>query len=210
MNGEKKGKEFIQQVNEIKVDYENIDVADIMAQIKRKIASQPKKELEQEIDREELQFSSGLYTPEPSEGYGIKLKIKRILLKIMRPISPLIKLLILPVHEEVKLNLDHTNKRIDNLTNQFGAELRNLNEALNQRIDLVNQALNQRIDLAFSELEKAKEYTKLLHNLSHNIVVELTKLKIEQENLKLKVRIMEKDFEFLDKKEKQLEKDAFK
>ncbi|MBE0461177.1 MAG: hypothetical protein IBX60_06045, partial [Candidatus Aminicenantes bacterium] len=82
---------------------------------------------------------------------------------------------------------------------QFGAELRNLNEALNQRIDL-----------AFSELEKAKEYTKLLHNLSHNIVVELTKLKIEQEDLKLKVRIMEKDFEFLDKKEKQLEKNGFK
>ncbi|MEA2004868.1 MAG: hypothetical protein U9O50_01150, partial [Acidobacteriota bacterium] len=59
-------------------------------------------------------------------------------------------------------------------------------------------------------LEKAKEYTKLLHNLSHNIVVELTKLKIEQENLKLKVRIMGKDFEFLDKKEKQLEKNVFK
>ncbi|MBE0461574.1 MAG: hypothetical protein IBX60_08075, partial [Candidatus Aminicenantes bacterium] len=80
MNEEKKEREFIQEVNEIKVDYENIDVEDIMAQIKRKIASQEKKEPEQEIDKEELQFSSGPYAPEPSEGYGIKLKIKRILL----------------------------------------------------------------------------------------------------------------------------------
>jgi len=181
MNKEKKKIEFIQEVNEIKIDYENIDVADIMAQIKRKIASQPKKDPEQEIGKEELPVSSEPYSPEPPEGYGIKLKIKRILLKIMRPISPLIKLLILPVYEEVKLNLDHTNRRIDNLTYQFG-----------------------------SEMEKAKEYTKLLHNLSHNIVVEITKLKIEQENLKLKARIMEKDFEFLDKKEKQLEKNVFK
>jgi len=180
MNGEQKGKEFIQEVNEIKVDYENIDVADIMAQIKRKIASQPKKELEQEIDREELQFSSGLYTPEPSEGYGIKLKIKRILLKIMRPISPLIKLLVLPVHEEVRetvLNLDRTNRRIDYL---------------------------------IDELNKTKQYMKLLHNISHNVIMELTKLKIEHENLKLKARIIEKDFEFLDKKEKELEKKAVK
>jgi len=202
MNEEKNERGFIQKVNEIKIDYENIDVKDIMTQIKRKIVSQPKKEPEQEIRKEELRPSTGPYSHEPPEGSEMKLKIKRILLKGMKPISPLIKLLVLPVHEEVRetvLNLDRTNRRIDYLTDQFGAELRNLNEALNQRIDL-----------AFSDLGKAKEYTKLLHNLSHNIVVELTKLKIEQENLKLKARIMEKDFEFLDEKEKQLEKDVFK
>ncbi len=54
-----------------------------------------------------------------------------------------------------------------------------------------------------------REYTQLIHNLSHNIVVELTKLKIEQENLKLKTRIMEKDFEFLGKREKTLESKVF-
>jgi hypothetical protein len=41
-------------------------------------------------------------------------------------------------------------------------------------------------------------------------VVELTKLKIEEETLKVKTRIMEKDFEFLEKKENAIEKEVFK
>ena len=54
------------------------------------------------------------------------------------------------------------------------------------------------------------EYTKLLHTLSHNIVVELSKLKIEEDRLKIETRIIEKDFEFLSKREKALEKEVFK
>jgi hypothetical protein len=49
-----------------------------------------------------------------------------------------------------------------------------------------------------------------VHHLSHNLVVELSKLKIEQEMLKTKVRIMEKDFEFLGKREKALETEIVK
>ncbi len=52
----------------------------------------------------------------------------------------------------------------------------------------------------------ARENTKLLHNLAHNLVVELTKLKIEQETVKSKARIMEKDFGTLEKREKSIEK----
>ncbi|MFC2168813.1 hypothetical protein ACFLRW_07495, partial [Acidobacteriota bacterium] len=55
------------------------------------------------------------------------------------------------------------------------------------------------------DLTTAKEYIKLLHNLSHNIVVEMTKLKIEEENLKIRTRILEKDFEHLKSREKALE-----
>jgi hypothetical protein len=54
------------------------------------------------------------------------------------------------------------------------------------------------------------EYTKLLHSLSHNVVVEMSKLKIEEEGLKLKTRIMEKDFENLRSKEQALEHKVFK
>jgi hypothetical protein len=54
------------------------------------------------------------------------------------------------------------------------------------------------------------EYIKLLHNLSHNIVVELTKLSIEHDGLKTKVRILEKDLEFLGQREKTLEKHVVK
>jgi hypothetical protein len=42
------------------------------------------------------------------------------------------------------------------------------------------------------------------------MVVEMTKLKIEEENIKLKARIMEKDFEFLGRKEQALEKEIYK
>jgi hypothetical protein len=55
-------------------------------------------------------------------------------------------------------------------------------------------------------LNTARENTKLLHTLAHNLVVELTKLRIEYETLKSKMRIMEKDFEVLGKREKALEK----
>ena len=62
------------------------------------------------------------------------------------------------------------------------------------------------MDVAYDNLNRTMEYTKLLHSLSHNIVVELSKLKIEEETLKGKTRIMEKDFEFLGRREKALEK----
>jgi predicted nucleic acid-binding Zn-ribbon protein len=42
------------------------------------------------------------------------------------------------------------------------------------------------------------------------MVVELSKLKIEEEMLKSKARILEKDFEFLGKREKALEKEIDK
>jgi len=58
--------------------------------------------------------------------------------------------------------------------------------------------------------DRKKEYIKLLYGLSHNIVVELTKLKIEVEDLRVKLSILEKDFENFKKREKALEKHVFK
>ncbi len=161
------GEEAFEGFEEISIDYENIDVADIMSQIKRKISSQQKSSLQGEyFDREE----SFLYPPEFEAAGEARSKIINLLLRIMRPLTPLIKLLILPVYKELAENLARTIERS----------------------------------------QRTKEYTKLLHSLTHNIIVELTKLKIEEENLKVKTRIIEKDLELLQKREKALEEKVFK
>jgi hypothetical protein len=66
--------------------------------------------------------------------------------------------------------------------------------------------VNARIDEEATRLGTTMETTKLLHNLSHNLVLELTKLRIETDALKSKARIMEKDFETLSRRERVLEK----
>ena len=117
--------------------------------------------------------------------------------------------------------MDYTNKRLDSLSNKMETILTTLSHEMyesihktNLKIDDFNDSVNQRMDRTFHDfgktLDRAREYTKLLHNLSHNIVVELTKLKVEEESLKIKTRIIEKDFEYLNQKEKTIEKQAFK
>ena len=169
--------------SDIGIDYEHIDVADIMNQIKKKIAERPKKQLQEEFlaySPQQQAIEHELQERIP----GIRGKIKSLLLKFMRPFSPVIKALVLPVHEEVM----ETN--------------RNLHK-MEMRIDRRLKAIEE-------DLGKAMEYTKLLHTLSHNIVVELSKLKIEEDRLMIETRILEKDFEFLSKREKALEKEVFK
>ncbi len=175
---EEKDKKDISPGTSIKIDYHNLDVAGIMDQIKRKVASQGETPLREEpsleeyasVSPSEIQEKLGM---ESEQVPGWREKIRRIASRFLNPLAPFIKLMVLPVHEEVvrtAQGLHQTNLRLDD------------------------------------ELFKAVEYTKLLHNLCHNLVVELSKLKIEEENLKSKTRILEKDFEFLKKREKALEK----
>ena len=122
--------------------------------------------------------------PDLEAGQG---RARRFLLRLMSPFKPLIKLFILPVAEEHRrtvLILDHANRRIDRLEHDR--------------------------HLTAERLNRLQEYTKLLHHLCHNLVVEMSKLKIEEETLKTKTRIMEKDFDYLGKREKALEKEVFK
>ena len=197
---------------DIQIDYNNISVADIMAQIKENVARQPEEpELSSDTPGEEG-YGPPLYTPEPPE-QGAKARIKRLILKLMRPFFPLQKFLALPVHQQVvetQRVLDQTNKRLDFLYERQIPEIRRSIGTIQMDLDNVHGRLSDRIDEANSVIQKLREYTKLLHNLSHNIVVEMTKLKIEEENIKLKSRILEKDFEFLQKKEKALEEELFK
>jgi len=193
--------------DELEIDYSRIDVADIMEQIRRKIASRPRTP-ESGTPGGGTTGSGSLPPPGPPGPSGTRGRIKTILLKVMKPIAPLIKLLVLPVHQELKDTIWHlyqTNRRLDLLERKLDEHF----HRLHQRLTEVDLSTNRRLDEAFEDLNRAKEYIRLLHNLSHNIVVELTKLKIEEENVKLKARIMEKDFEFLDKREKALEKKTF-
>jgi len=238
----KKEKKGIKGEPSIKIDYDNIDVADIMDQIKRKIAQEAEKPSPEEPIGEEPsatpppQFQE---PPEIEEGETSKItKVKKILLKLMKPFAPLIKLLVLPVHQEVldtmralhqtNVRLDSMNARLEESQETLSHRLEGMNDALNRRVDVlgeelgntmkeefkktnkkigqVSETINKRLDILFADLEKTMEYTKLLHSLSHNVVVELSKLKIEEEDLKIKTRIMEKDFEFLGMRERALEK----
>jgi hypothetical protein len=159
----------------IEIDYDHIDVALIMDEIKGKVAAEVG-----DAPRTPADDSAPIPDLNLEAGQG---RARRILLRLMSPFKPLIKLLILPVAEEHRrtvLILDHANRRID--------------------------WLEQNIE----RLDRLQEYTKLLHHLCHNLVVEMSKLKIEEETLKTKTRIMEKDFDYLGKREKALEKEVFK
>ncbi|HUU38945.1 MAG TPA: hypothetical protein VMW46_12180 [Candidatus Desulfaltia sp.] len=163
----------------IEIDYDHIDVALIMDQIKKKVAV-----VAGDAPRMSGDDPAPIPDLDPAAGQG---RARRILLRLMSPLKPLIKLLILPVAEEHRrtvLILDHANRRIDRL--------------------------EQERHLTSERLNRLQEYTKLLHHLCHNLVVEMSKLKIEEETLKTKTRIMEKDFDFLGKREKALEKEVFK
>jgi hypothetical protein len=213
MTDEKNRKKESEGIQDIKIDYENIDVGDIMDQIKKKIAAQPKKE--PELPPVESDYVSyGATPPEmPPEASGARTKIKALLLKIMKPFSPLIRLLILPVSHELAetiKTLDLTRKKLDYLSEKLDYDLSQLHKLMDGKLDRVDKTVNKRLDLAFDDIGRIKEYTKLLHSLSHNVVVEMTKLKIEEENLKLKARILEKDFEFLGQREKALEDQVLK
>ncbi len=203
-------------MTDIKIDYDNIDVPDIMKQIQAKAASLPKKPLPPKKTEPPSKPASQL--PEPEQLPMVLPKWRRILLKLMKPFSPLIKLLILPVHHDLMQtvhNLYHVNKRLDYFNTKIeqsliklSGELYSTSERLDLKIDMVNERQDQ-ISLRLEDLDKTMEYVKTLHSLCHNIVVELTKLKIEEERTKVKIRIMEKDFEFLNRKERALEKKAF-
>ncbi len=198
------GNEKKNMSGEIKIDYENIDVEDIMGQIRKKIASQPRKPEPEQPIPQEYATPPPPFPPHPEELSGRKARIKILTLKLMRPFSPLIKFLVLPVHQELRdtiQNLYKTNQRLDLLEKRIDENFSKVHE----KLDRIDQATIKRME----ELNRVREYTKLLHSLSHNIVVELTKLKIEEERLKITARILEKDFEFLGRREKALERKVF-
>ena len=200
---------------DIKIDYDNINVQDIMEQIQQKItAGTEELEDEAKIEKPPHLTPDTLPVPEP-----LPMEISRtrsIMLKIMSPFSRLIRLLVLPVHhsvEETRHDLHNTIQRLDYLAEKMDlwiGKLERRHDKSEEKLEDISRKVTDRLDHAFFDLGKTMEYTKLLHQLSHNMVVELSKLKIEEERLKIKTRIMEKDFEFLGQREKELEKEILR
>ena len=120
----------------IEIDYDRIDVASIMDQIKGRIASRERPALG---DASPSGPAWPLPQPEPeAEPPGVRAGSKKILLKLMRPFSPLIKLLVFPVHQELRrtiVTLDQTNRRLDSLFAAVQKELPELRDAVNRRLD---------------------------------------------------------------------------
>ena len=134
--------------------------------------------------------------------------------------------------------LHETNKRLDYLfqllhfqEEKYDRRLETLEQRLDQRLEVLEQRFDQRLEIVDQRIEKSEQrldhlegilderlkdldksidYIRLLYNLDHNLVVELTKLKIEADTLKSKFRILEKDQEFRQKREKALEERAAK
>ncbi|MGB2905809.1 MAG: hypothetical protein WBB73_01835 [Candidatus Aminicenantaceae bacterium] len=199
----------------IRIDYDNPDVGDIMRQIQEGALSPTPEDELQEPEEE----APAPPTPDQSAPVYEPLLLsgpQRLLLKLTRPFAPLIKLLILPVHHELRETvhrLDYTNRRLDYLFHRMEQEMGSLGRELSRTGEAINRKADdahQRLDKAFHNLGRTMEYTKLLHSLSHNLVVELSKQKIEEEDIKVKARILEKDFEFLRSKEKALEQRIIK
>jgi hypothetical protein len=174
----------------IRIDYDNLDVADIMDQIKRRIAQRSLAPAAAPAGKEEPPAAPPAAPVEVKRGLA-----KKTMRLLARPFMPFARLML--DRFIVKANVG-VNMRIDEIHDELG-----------MRIDKVYGRIDEaygRIDDVSGGLNAARENTKLLHTLAHNLVVELTKLRIEFETLKSKMRIMEKDFEVLGKREKTLEK----
>jgi len=55
-------------------------------------------------------------------------------------------------------------------------------------------------------VQQSKEYVKLLHNTINNMIVEASKLKIEEELLKTKIKVLEDKAAFLEERQRAVEK----
>lgn len=184
-----------------------IDVNAIMDSIKKKIEEKKKagvlkqSEIDEIVDMELLPLPDFLEIPnvyephlypehkfedfhpyhfEPESEAGT---VKNIMGKIRKLLSPLTRFMIRPFMTELKnliVKLHNENKE-----------------------DVYN--LKQTVPITL----QSKEYIKLLHNTINNMIVEISKLKIDQDLLKTKIKVLEDKIEFIEKRERAIEKKIF-
>jgi hypothetical protein len=186
----------------IDVDYENLDVSVLMDRIQKAAAAAPAPEQGAAAAPPGGPPPAPLAAPPeppparpaPEAGpvpSGTKSKLQGKMVRLLTPFFPLMRLLGLPLHQELRetqQSLHATNVRIDGIVRELGGNL----------------------DQARRDLNKSQEYIKLLHNLSHNLILTATSQKIELDMLKSKVRVLEKELEFAQKRERALEEQVLK
>lgn len=124
---------------------------------------------------------------EVEEGSGIRGLVKKILIKIRKTLFPLVRFMVRPIYNELKqFNVDRFNENAHNI-------FKNTEEIAYYK-HLVLQS---------------KEYIKLLHNALNNLITEASKLKIDHELLKTKIKVLEDKMEFLENRERAIEKKIF-
>jgi len=125
---------------------------------------------------------------EVEEGSGLRGLVKKILIKIRKILFPLVRFMVRPIYNELKqFSVDRFNENAHNI-------FKNTEEIAYYR-HLVLQS---------------KEYIKLLHNALNNLITEASKLKIDHELLKTKIKVLEDKMEFLENRERAIEKKIFR
>jgi hypothetical protein len=198
-----------------------IDVQEIMSSIKKRIQEKKESgvlkqsEIDEIIDMELLPLPDFLEVPnvyephlypgtepgdmpdkefhpleisfEVEEGSGIRGLIKKILIKIRKIVFPLVRFMTRPLYNELK---------------QFSGDRFNDNsyKIFKNR---------EEIDFYKRMTVQSKEYIKLMHNALNNMIVESSKLKIDHELLKTKIKVLEDKMEFLENRERAIEKKVF-
>ncbi len=186
---------------------EEIDVNAIMDSIRRKIQDKKdagilkQKEIDEIVEMELLPLPDFLEIPnvyephlypehkgedfnpihvEPEIEAGA---VKKIMAKFRSVLSPITRFMMRP------FLTDQTNRVV---------ELHNANKQ-----DIHN--LKQLIPVIL----QSKEYIKLLHNTINNMIVETSKNQIEKELLKTKIKVLEDKIEFLENRERAIEKKLY-
>lgn len=140
------------------------------------------------------EFHAMEFKPEVEEGSGIKGLIKKIMIKYRKLMFPLVRFMSRPIYNELK------QLTIDKFNYNAHAIHHNTHEIECTPAEIL---FNRHI------LFQSKEYIKLMHNSMNNLIVELSKTKIEQELLKTKIKVMEDKIEFLENRERAIEKKLF-
>ena len=200
---------------------QEIDVNRIMAAIKKRIREKKEagvlkqSEIEEILDMELLPLPDFLEVPnvyephlypgeaevrpgqkeflplgiifEVEEGPGLRGAIKKILIKTRKAVFPLIRFMVRPIYNELK---------------QFGTDRYNENA-------LKIFKNTEEIEYYRHLVIQGKEYIKLLHNALNNLITEASKLKIDHELLKTRIKVLEDKMEFLENRERALEKKVF-
>jgi len=183
---------------------EDIDVREIMADIQRRIqekkASGVLRQVEiDEIEEMELQplpdfleipnvYENHLYPGQdekPFEPFHLEPELeggaaKKVLGVFRRLLMPIMRFMLRPFRTDLQ-----------NLV----VELHNTN-----RQDL------HHLKSLVPVVQQSKEYVKLLHNTINNMIVEASKLKIEEELLKTKIKVLEDKAAFLEERQRAVEK----
>ena len=216
------GKETVEG---IEIDYDHLDVAAIMTQVNRVAALNPIEPVEtgpEESPVPTAEPPAASVPPAPAgrppvpPAPGRKALLKAKFARAIRPFAPAIRLLGLPLHEDIQAavrQLDATNRRLDEFEHGMQAQIDRRLDEMQARTDALFNDFGRkfddfrdRLDLRLVDLDRSMEYIKLLHNLDHNLVVEITKLRVEFETLKSRARILEKDLDAQAQRERVLEK----